>query len=195
MTSVKRLRVVNTAGSVIFMIYAFVIRSYPTALMNGALVIINIYRLIQLGKREKHYDLIKAKAGTGTMGYLVEYYREDILKYFSPAAIEASGDCDMAFIVTCDTVPAGILLGNKTDEGVVRIIIDYATPAYRDTSVGEFLYDMLPEYGVHRLEFSGKSPGHEEYLRKMGFVRTDVGFVKELDQGSAADCAAVEDIV
>ena len=38
MTSVFKLRVVNTVGSIIFAIYALIIRSYPTAVMNIALV-------------------------------------------------------------------------------------------------------------------------------------------------------------
>ena len=42
MSSVLRLRLVNTAGSLIFAIYALIIRSYPTAVMNIALVLINL---------------------------------------------------------------------------------------------------------------------------------------------------------
>ena len=48
MTSVMKLRIINTVGSVIFMIYALIIRSYPTALMNLFLVGINIYHMLKL---------------------------------------------------------------------------------------------------------------------------------------------------
>ena len=41
MTSVVKLRIVNTIGSLIFMIYALIIKSYPTAVMNACLVLIN----------------------------------------------------------------------------------------------------------------------------------------------------------
>ena len=34
MSSVVKLRVVNTVGSLIFTVYALIIRSYPTAVMN-----------------------------------------------------------------------------------------------------------------------------------------------------------------
>ena len=43
MTSVVRLRLINLTGSVIFAVYALIIRSYPTALMNIALAGINIF--------------------------------------------------------------------------------------------------------------------------------------------------------
>ncbi len=45
MTSVIKLRVINMIGSIIFTIYAFIIKSYPTALMNFCLVLINIHFL------------------------------------------------------------------------------------------------------------------------------------------------------
>ncbi len=180
MTSVKKLRIVNTTGSVIFMIYALIIKSYPTALMNFCLVGINLYQLYQLGKKERHFQLIRVNSGEGMMKYLLQHYGEDIKKFFPDAAIEASMDCDHAYVVTCDTTPAGIMLGNETDKGAVRLIIDYATPAYRDASVGTYLYKHLPEYGVKKLIFSSKTVGHEDYMRSMGFIKTDKGYVKEL---------------
>ena len=41
-------------------------------------------------------------------------------------------------------------------------------------------YKHLPYEGIRKIVFSGKSSGHEKYMRKMGFVKTDEGFVKEL---------------
>ena len=38
MASVVKLRVVNSIGSTIFAVYALIIRSYPTALMNFCLL-------------------------------------------------------------------------------------------------------------------------------------------------------------
>lgn len=60
MSSVVRLRVINTLGSGIFAVYALIIHSYPTALMNFCLVTINIYNLIKLGRKEQaHADYLK----------------------------------------------------------------------------------------------------------------------------------------
>lgn len=52
MTSITKLRVVNMTGSVISIIYALVIGSFPIALMNICLLIINTYNIIKL-KRQK----------------------------------------------------------------------------------------------------------------------------------------------
>ena len=43
MTSVVKLRLLNLAGSIVFVIFAFLTKSYPTAIMNIGLCIINIY--------------------------------------------------------------------------------------------------------------------------------------------------------
>ncbi|NBH81388.1 hypothetical protein D7X88_00395 [bacterium C-53] len=50
MTSVVKLRIVNSAGALIFAVYALIIRSYPTAVMNLCLVGINMYYLYKLMK-------------------------------------------------------------------------------------------------------------------------------------------------
>ena len=59
MSSVVRLRIINTTGSVIFAIYALIIRSYPTALMNFFLVGINIYQMIRLTNKKNNYKSSK----------------------------------------------------------------------------------------------------------------------------------------
>lgn len=53
MTSVIRLRIVNSIGAGIFTVYALIIQSYPTALMNFCLVVINIYHLTRMYKDKR----------------------------------------------------------------------------------------------------------------------------------------------
>ena len=55
MASVVKLRVVNSIGSTIFAIYALIIRSYPTAVMNFCLVCINLRFLWKLRRRDPSY--------------------------------------------------------------------------------------------------------------------------------------------
>ena len=47
MTSVVKLRVINTVGSSISAVYAMIGHSYPLAVDNASLVVINIYNLIK----------------------------------------------------------------------------------------------------------------------------------------------------
>ena len=63
MASVVKLRVVNTIGSFIFAVYALLIPSYPTALMNVCLVLINLYHLYKLRNSEPNYRLLPLDPG------------------------------------------------------------------------------------------------------------------------------------
>ena len=89
-------------------------------------------------------------------------------------------DFDTAYMVLSDTVPAGVLLGNLKEDGTLDVMLDYATPGYRDCSVGRFLYERLPERGVYRLLLRVRTNDFELYLQKMGFEKEDHHFVREL---------------
>ncbi len=52
MTSVVKLRVLNTAGCVLFVVYGFIIGAYPVAISNLMIVLINLYHLYKLKASE-----------------------------------------------------------------------------------------------------------------------------------------------
>ena len=179
MSSVVKLRVINTIGSGIFAAYALMIHSYPTALMNVCLVGINIYNLIKLTQKEQNYDLIDAAQGEGLLRYLLDHYREDIQAYFP--SFSAGSAADRVYVVCCSGNPAGVLLGTDRGQGTLQVLLDYSTPTYRDCSIGTYLYSMLPSRGIHTLVFSEQeSPAHASYLRKMGFRKENGAYIKKL---------------
>ena len=48
MTSVVKLRILNSAGSLISMTYAYLCNTWPVVLLNLGLLLINVYQLIRL---------------------------------------------------------------------------------------------------------------------------------------------------
>ena len=179
MSSVVKLRVINTIGSGIFAAYALIIHSYPTALMNVCLVGINIYNLVKLNRKDQSYDLVEGAQGEALLRYLLDYYGKDIRTYF-PGFSPDSG-ADRAYIVCCGGTPAGVLLGRDSGQGTLQVLLDYSTPTYRDCSIGAYLYARLPSKGFRTLVFTGEeTPAHAAYLTKMGFVKRDGAYVKEL---------------
>ena len=172
MSSVVKLRVINTVGSCISGTYALVIHSYPLALMNLCLIVINFYNLAKLLKSEQHYDLISGRTDDAYFTYFLNHYKNDILHFFPEADstltnLAALGNTHTVFIICCDTVPAGILLGTLLENGTFAITVDYTTPMYRDCSAGRFLYARLPENGIRTLAYMGNSDRHVPYLQKM----------------------------
>ena len=178
MTSVKRLRIINMIGSGIFTVYALLIHSYPTALMNAFLVGINVFYLIRMRSHARTYELLQTASCDEFLTYFLTFYREDMRRFFPDFRQEDAADCT-AFIVCCEQVPAGILLG-QVHEGNMEMLLYYSTPAYRDFAIGSFLYGSLPEHGIQRLVIP--DPGHHRpVLQKMGFKKQEGrGFVKDL---------------
>lgn len=185
MTSMIRLRIINMIGSFIFAIYAFLIHSYPTVVLNGILVLINIYQILRLVKGKKPYALIRSSVTDGYVEYLRDTSYEDICHWF-PEFPALKDKADVAFIVSCDKSPAGLFLGKLTAPGEIEVVIDYALPAYRDTTVSKFLYEKLIEDGYKTLVFDQDAPGHIGYLGKMGYQQNSEGaYVLNLQENKA----------
>ena len=62
MSSMVKLRIVSTVGSTVSGIYAMISGALPLVLMNGVIVIINIYNLIKLSKTKQENDLVEDDA-------------------------------------------------------------------------------------------------------------------------------------
>ncbi len=172
MTSVVRLRIINLTGSVIFAGYALAIRSYPTAIMNICLAGINLYHLIRIFREERAYTLVKTDIKDGYMSYLIDSNVDDIVYWF-PEFSKEDIRPDVAYLVFCESNPACLFLGKENGPGDIEVILDYATKAYRDTSVGFFLYEGLAKDGFKSLTFRQKARDHIPYLEKIGYE--DIG--------------------
>lgn len=179
MTSVVKLRIINMIGSFIFTIYALLIGSYPTAVMNFCLVGVNIFYLVKMAKTEKFFTLLPGELDAPFSRYFLRYYQADMETYF-PGFEEKLSGADTVFFVYCETAAAGILVGRMLEGGVLELSLDYSTPSYRDCSVGQFLYGKLAEQGLKQLVVREASEKHAPYLKKMGFVPENSCYIKRL---------------
>ena len=180
MTSVVKLRIINLIGSAIFTVYALLIASYPTALLNACLVIVNIHQLRKLHRAAgRSYDFNEVKASDGFVSWFINKYHDDIKQYFPVFDPDQAKDSE-GFAVFYEDQAAGILLGRKHEE-TLEILLDYTTPAFRDTSVGTYLYDLLPARGISCISCKNAGPKHELYMNDMGFESSSDGaFIKQL---------------
>ena len=179
MTSVVKLRIINSIGSAIYVIYALCIGSYPTAVMNLGLVLINAYFLIKLSRHKTMFHMVEAQTDESATNHFLQVYRNDIHNFF-PGYDFTQGGQDRAYFIYADGDPVGLLIGRELEEGVLGITLDYSTPRYRDCSVGSFLYGQLAESGIKQLVAQGGIKAHEQYMQKMGFVQKDGRFIKDL---------------
>ncbi len=176
MTSVVRLRVVNTVGSVIFMTYALIIKSYPTAIMNFCLVLINLRFLWKYSRMNKEYEIFETTGSDPYLSYLLDHYGEDIRACFPGISLEIPQEAPV-YLVHCDGNVVGITAGRKDGEEM-EITLDYTVPAYRDFSIGAFVYEKLKKDGIRKLFYRGPDQNHQKFLEKMGYRKTEDGYVK-----------------
>lgn len=178
MSSVMKLRVINTIGSIISGTYALIIGSLPLALMNISLIIINLYNIYKLKKESKSYEIIKGDTKENFFNYFVGRYGDDIKKHFSD--FDAKNiSADTVYYVFCNEAPVGLFIGNNRNNSV-DIVLDYTVPNYRDCSVAKFLYIAMKENGINKLEMKNPTQKHIEFLEKMDYKFEENKYVKLL---------------
>lgn len=170
MSSVIKLRIVNALGSVVSVAYGLMVHTYPTVVMNAALIIINVYYLTKyLGvKSEKTYHSSVVEVTGGTMEFFLNQHAEDIAKFFPNFKFDRE-KMDYARFIFMDDAIVGAMLGKRAEDGL-EVYLDYTTPSYRDCSVGKYAYRELEKEGIKKVDFLGDIPGSLEYLKKLGFV-------------------------
>lgn len=180
MTSVVKLRIINTIGSVIFCAYAICIHSYPTAAMQVCLIIINIINLYKLNNTKKEYAAVELNSNDGFLSHFLFSNSSDIKKFFPD--FSAPSEKDRIFLITCAEIPAGVFIADNDGKDNLNVKLDYTTPAYRDCSAGKFMFTHLKHLEIKKVIAETKIPAHEKYLHKVGFSQDGDSqkFVKEL---------------
>ena len=178
MSSVVKLRLINVVGGVISLIYCLLIKAYPTVVLNGSLVLINLFQLVRIAKRSDEYQLIRTGDQDPMFTYFLKYHLEDIKKYF-PAFDPSRVAQDQVYVIHCNAVAAGLVVSRDLGDGVVELLVDYAIPQYRDYSLGQFLLNQLPELEYHKVVVRDPDKKNIKYLHKMGFVLEEGMYVKK----------------
>lgn len=171
----KRLRIYNLIGSLAFCIYAIMINSLPVAIVNGYIVLINIYFLYKMYNAKELFDCIEVPINDQYLRKFVEQYKQDILAYF-PDFNRENLDGAIAVISMRDAIPAGIFIYQNEGEKSVRVLVDYVTPSFRDTKNGKFLFDfhtnLFRNRSINRVLVKTTNKKHIKYIQKLGFLPT-----------------------
>lgn len=174
MSSVKRLRWINMAGSLVFAVYGFLISAYPVAVMNLGIVIINSYYLYQMYSKKDYFKLLNVSDMT-YFNLFVSNYEKDMKNFMAYDESLDDASLERLFVLR-NMVPAGILVGKK-HEDTFEILVDYVTPMYRDFKIGAFLYEdqknVLKDKGISKLISKPGNERHEAYLKRMGFIKSE----------------------
>lgn len=182
MKSIVKLRWINAAGSLLFVAFAYMTRSFPTVFMNVAIVAIDVWFVLRLSHGRSEYRMVPAERDSGLLLFFHETNKGELDSLFGPTAFN---DAARFSWYLCDNEVAGLFAWRETAPGECRIYIDFVTARYRDTRIGRYFFDSnlssFREQGYRTLVYRDVGSRHWDYLRKIGFREDDPGcFVKEI---------------
>lgn len=176
MSSIVKLRWINLVGAGIFSAYGFTIGALPVGVMNLGIVVINIYYLRKIYGREEYFQMVPVDKNSQYFKYFLEFYQEDIEKYFSHNNFRVV-DTTVGLYILRNLVPAGVFLATEENEHTLRIQLDFVIPEYRDFKIGNYIFEDRKEYflnlGYDTFHSYAVNKKHEDYLEKMGFRKID----------------------
>lgn len=192
MRNIKWLRILNTAGSLFFMAYGVLIAALPVAILNGFIVVINIYFLVKMHRTRDRFDLIERNIFESPYVELfLKFYQADIQRY-QPGFAPKPGEGWQADLVLRDMMPVSLIIYRPLDEATVEIGLDYAVPTYRDYQNARYYFNRITERiaAGRSLTLVQKScvPEHQKYLQRLGF-QLDPGAVAAAGSAQAAAAA------
>lgn len=173
MRSLLRLRVINLIGAAVFTVYGVLIAAPPVWVVNGAIVLIDVYELRRLLRAApSRVGVVEVGADDRYLQHLLEQLEDDIRRFVP--SYDGVREAHRAFIVTRELAPAAIVLARPGHgPGEVLVDLDYALPAYRDLASGRFVYApdglLARRFDADHVLVTQGAPEHVRYLRRMGF--------------------------
>lgn len=171
MKSLLRLRVINLAGASLMALYGLLIHAWPVAVLNGTIVLVDVYYLHQMWRQRDYFKLLAVAHDSEYLRGFVEFHRDEIASFIPGYAYEPD-EAHLHLLVLRNMVPAGLVI-LQPEGATARVLLDFVIPGYRDFGVGRFLFEdnaaWFHERGIRRLVSAPGHPRHASYLERMGF--------------------------
>ena len=189
MRSLVRLRTINSAGCVVFVIYGILIHAYPVAILNGFIVGVNAFYLSRMFRQKDYFQLLEISHDSTYLSSFLDFYKEDVREIYPDYShnVEAGHP---TWLVLRNMVPAGVFILERAG-AQARVLLDYVIPTYRDFRVARFFYrEKAGYFHGQGIELFVSAPGrasHAKYLERMGFRLRDAMYVLDVDGGALKD--------
>jgi D-lyxose ketol-isomerase len=183
MNSIVKFRWINLLGAVSFSIYGLLIGALPVFILNGFIVLVDLFYLRRIYFKEELFDVVEVTADSEYLEKFLSFHKKQILEYFPKFNFELP-EKGLVFFVLRNTAVAGIFIGRKSDKEL-EVKLDYVLPEYRDYKNGKYIYHRLKQRfvnaGFDRITAQSGTKKHEKYLLKMGFENLhESGFEKKM---------------
>jgi len=185
LNSIVKFRWVNFIGAAIFSTYGILINAFPVALLNGFIVLTDLFYLYRIYNKKELFTTLEVRGSNKYLLSFLEFYDKDIQKFFPGFTYKADLNT-VSFFVLRNMNVAGIFLAYKIDKTTLKVGLDFVIPQYRDYKNANFLYKKLRnrfiDDGTDKIIVFPQSANHIKYLKRIGFERKEDGnYVKNLN--------------
>ena len=172
MSNIWKLRWINMAGAVFFVLYGLAMKVYPIVAVNAFIVVVDAYYLIQMARKKDFFSLMTVKnKDEALIKHFLSYHSKDIFGVFPDFNIEDVQEPHCIFILR-NLMPVGLFV-YVTKQDTVYINLDYVIPEYRDLKNARYLYKDRAKHfknqGFKTFQMRTESKEHARYLQKLGF--------------------------
>ena len=181
MKSLAKLRVLNAAGSLLFVVFALATDSLPTAFLNLGIVVIDVFYFIRMTRVKDNFEIMTVQKDNEIVRRFYRTNKKELDALFGEAAFAKSEK--IALFFRNDDI-AGLLAyssvvlpqsDSSVPESAAEILIDFVVPKYRDFAVGRHFFvkdvSFWKEQGYTCLLSSVPDKRHIPYLERLGFER------------------------
>lgn len=170
MSSIVKLRWLNLVGAGMFSAYGFMISALPVALLNGYIVLANIYHLFGIFRRPDRFRLVEAGLQDPLVQYWLDFYQPELQGAF-PDLRSGAGANACCHLILRNSEPVGLMVGQQSGQ-TFEVLLDFVFPPYRDFKTGHYLYrqsGFFSARNVTKVIAQSDAPRHRSYLHRMGF--------------------------
>lgn len=176
--SIIKFRWINLAGALTFSVYGFLISATPVGVLNGIIVVVDIYYLVMIYTKKEQFEILAIRPDNLYLIRFLAYHNNDIQKFFPGFAYNPDMNTVSFFILRNMSV-AGLFLAHREDGNVLKVGLDYVIPDYRDFKNGKYVYlrirDNFLKDGFTRVTAEGNNMKYVSYLKGLGFRKDETG--------------------
>jgi len=178
MSSIIKFRWINITGALIFCTYGFLIKAYPVGILNGFIVLVDIYYLTHIYSKKEKFEILEINSSSVYLKRFLKFHDARIQKILP--GFKYNPDMNsVSFFILRDMAIAGLFLAHRENGNVLKVGLDYVLPQYKDFKNGKHVYFNLNQYftdaGYTSVMAESKNVSYIKYLKKLGFTETDKG--------------------
>lgn len=184
MSSIVKFRWINLVGASLFSVYGFMIGAIPVCLLNGIIVLVDIYYLVSIYSKKEVFEILEINAESEYLKRFLKFHNDRIQKILPGFAYNPDRNT-VSFFILRNMAVAGMFLAHRENDTELHVGLDLVLPEYKDFKNGKYVYFKLRERfieaGYKTVIAEGNNAKYFKYLKKLGFNELKPGvYTKEL---------------